>query len=602
MSRLKRLIQEIHRRSLWQVLGIYLVGAWVAFQGIEALASGLDLPEWVPGLTVAILIAGLPIVLATAFVQEGVGAQEALAEAPAASEAEAAAGPADAAGLHLVLTWRNVILGGVMVIGVAGFAAAGWVLLGEETAPPPEPIRSIAVLPLENLSGDPEQEYFVAGMHEALISSLARIGTGLRVISRTSAVQVAREGKTIPEIAAQLNVDGVIEGSAMREGDQVRVTVQLIDARIDDHLWAQSYDREFSSALALTREISRSVAGQIHLLLSPDRERLLTETRPVDPQALDLYLSGVQHLNRITVPEARRAIQLFEASIAADPSFARAYEGLAKSYLTLMLELWTISPEEALPKMRDAASRALELDGTLAVAHALHAQARWVMEFEWVETEASLSRALALEPTNVHVLHKFSWFLQCSGRIEEGLELMQRAVAADPLNPVIRTAFGWRLYYARRFRRVIEEANRIIERDSSFAWAYGLLGSGHLSLGDLEAARKGFRRYEELTGRPEWYLEAMDRGYERGGFRGQSRELLAAIRKHDDGSISHAVRAMIACMAEQPEEALIELNHAFLRRDIKILQIAGWPETDCVRSDPRFQDLLRKINWPGLEE
>jgi TolB-like protein/Tfp pilus assembly protein PilF len=584
------------------VLGIYLVGAWIAFQGIEALVSGLGLPEWVPGFAVVLLIVGLPIVLATAFVQEGVGAQEAPADASAPSDAERTTEPADAGGLHLVLTWRNVALGGVLVLALAGVGVAGWFLLGEGTAPGPEPIRSIAVLPLENLSGDPGQEYFVGGMHEALISSLARLGTGLRVISRTSAIQIDREGKSILEIAAQLGVDGVIEGSAMREGDQVRVTVQLIDARSDDHLWAESYDREFSSALALTREISRSVAGQIRLVLSPERERLLADSRSVDPQALDLYLSGAQHLSQVTLPDTRRAIELFEASIAADPSFARAYEGLARAYLYLLMKLWTTSPEEALPKMREAASRAVEYDGTLAEAHAVLAYARWSMEFEWVKTEASLSRALALEPMNVYVSELFSWFLQCSGRIEEGLELMQRAVAADPLNPVIRTQFGWRLYYARRFRRVIEEANRIIERDSSFAWAYGLLGSGHLSLGDLEAARKGFRRYEELTGRPEWYLEAMDRGYELGGFRGQSRELLAAIRKHDDGSISHAVRAMIACMAEQPEEALIELNHAFLRRDIKILQIAGWPETDCVRSDPRFQDLLRKINWPGLEE
>jgi len=602
VSRLKRLIQEIHRRSLWQVLGIYLVGAWVAFQGIEALVSGLGLPEWVPGLTVAILIAGLPIVLATAFVQEGVGAQEVPVEAPAPSEPEGTATPADSGGLHLVLTWRNVVLSGVLVLGLAGVGVGGWLLLGGGAARPPEPIRSIAVLPLENLSGDPGQEYFVGGMHEALISSLARIGTGLRVISRTSAVQIAREGKTIPEIAAQLGVDGVIEGSAMREGDQVRVIVQLIDARSDDHIWAQSYDREFSSALALTREISRSVAGEIRLVLSPERERLLADTRPVDPKALDLYLSGVQHLSRITVPDVRQAVQLFEASIAADASFARAYEGLARAYQDLMVRLWTISPEEGLPKMREAASRALELDGTLAEAHALVAYARWSMELEWVETEASLSRALALEPMNVRVMSTCSWFLACAGRIEEGLGLMKRAVAADPLNPGIRSNFGWRLYQARRFGRVIDEANGMLERDPTSAVAYDLLGASYWLLGDLEAAHNAYRRWHKLAGRPGWWLEAVDRGYEQGGFKGGRRELLAAIREHDDGSISHAARATYACMAEQPEEALVELNHALRRRDPLVLMIGTFPMFNCVRPDPRFQDLLRKINWPGLEK
>jgi TolB-like protein len=595
VSRLKRLIQEIHRRSLWQVLGIYLGGAWVALQGIEALASVLGLPEWVPGFALVVLILGLPIVLATAFVQEGVGGGEVPAEAAAPSEAEAA-------GMHLVLTWRNVILGGVVVIALAGVGVAGWLLLGGGISRSPETIRSIAVLPLENLTGDPGQEYFVSGMHEALISSLARIGKELRVISRTSTIQVDREGKTIPEIAAQLGVDGVIEGSAMREGDQVRVTVQLIDARNDDHLWAQSYDREFSSALALTREISRAVAEQIRLVLSPERERLLADTRSVDPQALDLYLSGMQHLNRITLPDARKAVQLFQASIAADPNFARGYEGIARAYWQLMTVLWSDPLGELLPKVREAASQAVELDSDLAYANALLAQARWYINFDWVETEASLARALALEPVNVGVLDEFSWFLQCSGRIEDGLALMERAVAADPLNPATRTKFGWRFYYARRFERAIEEANRIIEMAPGFAFAYDLLGSSYWLLGDLDAAYNAYYQYHERTGRPAWFLEAAARGYKQGGFRGHGRELLAAIREHDDGSISHVVRAVIACAAEEPEDALVELNHALRRRDPKVLHIGKWPHLDCVRSDPRFQDLLREINWPGLEE
>jgi class 3 adenylate cyclase/TolB-like protein/Tfp pilus assembly protein PilF len=496
---------------------------------------------------------------------------------------------------------RSAIGAGAALLLVA--AVSVWWLYVPRPGPIPDSgaIRSIAVLPLENLSGDPEQDYFVAGMHEALISSLARIGTGLRIISRTSVIEIDREGKSIREIAAQLGVDGVIEGSAMREGDQVRITVQLIDARRDDHLWAQSYDREFSSALALTREISRSVAGQIRLVLSPERERMLADTRPVDSQALDLYLSGAQHLSRVTVPDARRAVELFEASIAADPSFARAYEGLARAYMDLMSNLWAIAPEEALPKMRGAASRAVELDGTLAESHALLARTRWYMEFDWVETEASLSRALALEPMNVHVIGAYSWFLQCSGRIEEGLELMKRAVAADPVNLVTRMEFGWRLYTARRFERVIEESNQMLKIDPGFARAYDLLASSYAALGDLEASHDAYGRYEKLTGRPPWFLQAADRGYKQGGFKGRSSELLATVRRHDDGTISHVVRAFMACGAQEPGEAFVELNHALRRRDPIIVSIGVFPQIDCVRADPRFEELLRKINWPGLD-
>jgi tetratricopeptide (TPR) repeat protein len=203
---------------------------------------------------------------------------------------------------------------------------------------------------------------------------------------------------------------------------------------------------------------------------------------------------------------------------------------------------------------------------------------------------------------NVHVIQDLARFLQYSGRIEEGLDLMKRAVAADPLNPATRASFGWKLYQARRFQRALEEANRIVERDPAFAYAYDLLGSSHRALGDLDASHKAYRHYMELAGRPAWFQGAFDRGYEQGGFNGAWGELLAAIRQHDDGSISHRVRASIACWAEEPKEALVELNQAVRKRDPKVIQIGTWPELDCVRSDPRFQDLLRKINWPGLEE
>jgi tetratricopeptide (TPR) repeat protein len=179
---------------------------------------------------------------------------------------------------------------------------------------------------------------------------------------------------------------------------------------------------------------------------------------------------------------------------------------------------------------------------------------------------------------------------------------MKRAVAADPLNPVTRTAFGWRLNFTRRFRRAIEEANKILERDPGFAAAYELLGNSTGMLGDLDTAHQAYRRYYELAGRPAWYLEAADRGYEQNGFQGHTRAVLAAIREHDDGSISHLVRAFYACFGGEPDEAIVELDHAIRRRDSLVIVIGTAPYFDCVRSDPRFQDLLRKINWPGLEK
>jgi tetratricopeptide (TPR) repeat protein len=223
------------------------------------------------------------------------------------------------------------------------------------------------------------------------------------------------------------------------------------------------------------------------------------------------------------------------------------------------------------------------------------------MEFNWTEAEASLAGALALEPMNGRVLNHLSFVLQAAGRNEEAVELIERAVTADPLNLFIRAEFCWRLLHAQRFRRVIEEANRILARSPTFARAYELLGNSYQFLGDLDAAHNANHRGFELAGRPAWFLEAHDRGYETGGFKGAKRELLTAIRHHDDGSISHAVRAIWSCDADEPEEALVELNHALRRRNPIIVLIGTSPEFDCVRSDPRFQDLLREINWPGLE-
>ncbi len=217
MSRLADLIHEIHRRSLWQVLGIYLVGSWIAFQGVEAIVSGLGLPEWVPGFAVVLLIIGLPVVLATACVQEGMGLQAPLADASGSSRAATAPEREGADEVRRIFTWRNAILGGVLAAALWGVVAGAWLLAGGEGLGAPGPIRSLAVLPLENLSGDPDQEFFADGMTEALIADLAKLSP-LSVISRTSVMQYKGARRPLPEIARELRVDAVVEGAVLRAG------------------------------------------------------------------------------------------------------------------------------------------------------------------------------------------------------------------------------------------------------------------------------------------------------------------------------------------------------------------------------------------------
>jgi TolB-like protein len=331
VSRLEDLIHEIHRRSLWQVLGIYLVGAFIAFQGVEALVSGLGLPDWVPGFAVVLLIIGLPIVMATAFVQEGVGFPGPPADAPRRAGVAADATAGGGSELRRLFNWRNAILGGVLAFALWGVVAGGWLLFGGEIARPPGSIRSLAVLPLENLSGDPDQEYFADGMTEALISNLAKLSP-LSVISRTSVMQYKGARRPLPEIARELHVDAVVEGSVLRAGGGVRITAQLIDGRSDQHLWSGSYTRDLDDILALQSEVARSIAREIELELTPTQQARLVSTGRVDPAAYDAYVRGSHFLRSLTPSDHGIGVKYLEEAVRLDSSYAPAWADLSMGY------------------------------------------------------------------------------------------------------------------------------------------------------------------------------------------------------------------------------------------------------------------------------
>ena len=434
MSRLKRLIQEIHRRSLWQVLGIYLVGAWVAFQGIEALVSGLGLPEWVPGLTVAILIAGLPIVLATAFVQEGVGAGEVPAEAPVLCEAEAA-------GLHLVLTWKNVILGGVLVIALAGIGVAVALYTSTGTrAPTGPPITAIAVLPFDDMSPAGDQRWLADGLAEDLIDSLSRIEE-LRVIARTSAF--AHRGEDIAAIGEGLQVGTVVEGSLRRSGDQLRVTAQLIRVADSSHLWSANYNRELSDVFAIQGEIARAIAEAIRAELGvQDTWSWLTQSRYSTPdvRAWELVKKAVAREATWTEEGFRDEISLTLQALEIDPEYAQAHAQHGWGYYYL----WDFGHdprEENLSKAKTSAESALELDPTNGSAHNLLG---WLSlgDCDWAGAEARFARALKATPSHGPLRQGYGSVLFYTGRVEEAAPQFQRAVDLDPEMVWFRNSLG----------------------------------------------------------------------------------------------------------------------------------------------------------------
>ncbi len=283
----------------------------------------------------------------------------------------------------------------VAALALAVVALITW-RIWDQVVIAPGPIRSIAVLPLDNLSGDPEQEYFADGMTEVLIASLARIG-GLRVISRTSSMAYKNSDLTLPQIASELNVDAVVEGSVLRAGNRVRITTQLIRADSDEHLWSESYERGLEDVLALQSEVARAIAGEIELKLVSAHG--LGGERPVDPAAFEAYLKGRHHWNRRTGADLRKSIEYFETAIALDSDWALAHSGLAQAYVLLATFDPSARPRDSMPRARAAAERALELDDELAPAHTALAGVREFYDWDWEGAEAEFQRALELDPS-----------------------------------------------------------------------------------------------------------------------------------------------------------------------------------------------------------
>ncbi len=375
-GRVQGMILKIHRRRLWQALGIYGVGSWLVLQAVDTLAGALNLPDWAPPFALFLLIIGLPIVLATAFIQQGSRLE--LSETAGEEATEPGSRAADAH--HRLFTWRNAIAGGVVAFALWGVVAAGWMLLGfgaesrGQSAAADAPgidRRSIAVLPFSNQSALEEDVFFVDGTHEDILTHLSQIDS-LTVISRTSVMQYAGTTKPMREIAGELGVGTVLEGAVQRAGDRVQVNVQLIDASTDRRLWAQIYDEELTAAniFAIQSDIARKIAAALQATLAPDvKERI--ESRPTESlEAYDLYTRGRYLANRsLTREDLESAADLYRQAVAADPAYALAHAGLAGSY-AILWDQGFLAAEEALPQARAAVERALELDETLAEAHA----------------------------------------------------------------------------------------------------------------------------------------------------------------------------------------------------------------------------------------
>lgn len=461
----------------------------------------------------------------------------------------------------------------------------------------PGRIESLAVLPLENLSRDPEQEYFAEGMTDALITSLAKIGA-LRVISRTTAMHYKGVHRPLREIAQELQVDGIVEGAVLRSGTRVRISAQLLDAHADTHLWAESYERDLRDVLALQAEVAQAIAREVRVKLTPQEQAHFAHVHTVIPEAYEAYLKGRYHWNRRSGEELPRAVRCFQQAIAKDPAYAAAYAGLADSLASL--STWGFLPaKEGCAKAKDFALRALEIDPGLAEPHASLAWIASWYDYDFAAGEREFERAIELNPRYPTAHYWFGFCLGLMGRYEECYTEFERAIRLDPLSSTIHWGRGILLWCFRRFDQAIEAFEKTIELEPAFAGAHGGLAWTYLSKSMYEPAIAASRKAIELSQGAPTFVYALAQAHAGAGHRDEAQKVLLQLRelsKHRYVS-PYGLGRIYAALGEI-DEAIRSLEIAFDERTGWMTFLKTDPHLDVLRPNPRFQALLRRMNFP----
>jgi TolB-like protein len=480
----------------------------------------------------------------------------------------------------------------VMAAALVMIAAIGY--LGFKVWPrrsPPEPEHhAIAVLPLQNLSGDPRQDYFADSMTEELIAALGQVSAS-RVISRTSMMTYKGTTKTLPQIARELGVDTVVEGSVLRQRNQVRITAQLIDARTDHHLWAHSYVRDLNNVLALQDEVARTIADQIRIAVTPEERARLARPRTVDPEAQQLYLQGMQALG---TGNPRNAIGSFQKAIDKDSNYAQAYAALANSY-GWMGEAGWMPYSEAFPKEKAAAIKAIALDEALPEGHVQLAHAAMNLDWDWVTEGKEFKRALELNPNSAPVRWAYSNYLERMGRLPEAISQLQLALQLDPVSSraFMTSAFGY--YFARQYDQALlqmQHASALHHEPAELIFPLGVI---YVEKGIYKEA---IQQFQKLGDQPH-ALGHMGNAYARMGREAEAREMISELQKQvQNTGIGRYEIALVYAGLGEKDEAFAWLEKSFAARDKGLTYLKIDPCLEPLRSESRFQALVRRVGLP----
>jgi TolB-like protein/Tfp pilus assembly protein PilF len=491
---------------------------------------------------------------------------------------------------------------GLLLLGVFAF---NWTGVRKAMVARPD-FKSVAVLPLQNFSADREQEYFVDGMTEAVIADLAKI-KALKVISRTSVMPYKNSKKSMREIASELHADAVIEGSVMRSADRVRITVQLIDASSDQHLWAESYERDLKNIFTLQGEVAQAIAEQVRVVVTPQEQTRLVKKRLVDPEAYELYLKGRHIMMRGGLEDVQKAIEYFQSGLAKDPNNALIYTGLADAYIHKMSDVHE-SPIEATAKARAAAMKALELDDSLAEAHTSLASIKLFYDWDWTGAELELKRAMELNPGYSLAYRMYGGYLTMVGRYPDALPYFDKARRLDPLYENNYLAEGYSYFMAHKYDEAIEQYRKGLEIEPDPMAYFGLV----LALaekGDYATAISEGKKGTKLNDSP-LLLTSLASAYARAGRREDSIRILRQleeISKHQGPAPAWHVTAFPYVCPYEVAGVYAQLGNK--DRAFGWLDKAGhsrscmyWlrqdPRFDSLHSDPRFQELLTKMKFP----
>ncbi|HEX8881866.1 MAG TPA: tetratricopeptide repeat protein [Candidatus Acidoferrum sp.] len=513
-------------------------------------------------------------------------------EAPSQAKGRGPANLADLSAGHkrlaALLAWGLPVLVLLLLISIA------WTFYSRNRAAPP--IRSLAVLPLESLSGDASQDYFADGMTDELITDLGQI-RALRVISRTSVMPYKGARKPLAQIARELNVDAVVEGTVRRSGNQVRITARLIEARADKHLWDHHYEGDLRDTLLLQNQVALAIADRIRVSLNPQEDAALKNNKAVNPEAYVSYLKGRYFWNKRTANGLKAAVAYFNQALDEDPSYAQAYSGLADTYA--LLGDWqyaVMTPKEALPKAKAAAVKALELNSALGEAHNSLAFCLDGFDWDFESAEKEFRRAIELNPGYATAHHWYAWHLALVGRNAEAITEMKKAQNLDPLSLIINADLAELLLIAHSYDESIEQSRKTIEMDPNFGLAHNQLAQAYLQKQNTGEAISELQKAIRLSGDSPTCTANLARAYTKAGKRDEALNLLSDLKKGSNPAYSRATEiALVYAALGDKDQAMRWLEKGYEERfNPGVLLRPGF---DPLRSDPRFQDLLRRIGY-----